>query len=326
LTDASEVPAQAEKIGGGHLTVSVGICSNRPGSLHAAVSSVLANTTPPFDLVVVAQGGDPGWATRDLAQFQDDPRLRIIYDDGKGVSRARNIAFNATDGDIMVFTDDDCLVASTWVEAHASMYRARPEIMMIFGKVAPPDTFIGSTGMVPTFDPAKEIGTPRLRGRIALGLGANMSLRRSLAARIGIFDEMLGPGAPLQSGEEFDLALRATAAGARVIADSRPVVVHAGGVREVGAASRTLWQRDGFALGALIAKQARVGHRIGVVALVGFLSGIGLDAVQRTVRRQRPYNLKMSAILLGSAGRGLVRGLRQPITERGVRAIFSPSS
>lgn len=308
-----------------HLTVTVAICSNRPGSLHDAVASVLANTTPRFGLIVVAQGGDPDWAHRDLAPFLDDARLRIVHDAGRGVTRSRNIAVRETDTDIVVYTDDDCTVAENWVEAHARIYRERPDVMMVFGKVVPPATYSATEGMVPTFDPDAEIGTARLRGRIALGIGANMSLRRTLTLRIGLFDEMLGPGSELQSGEEFDLALRAAAAGERVIADGRAVVIHAGGVRATGAPSHTLWQRDGFALGVLVAKQLRMRHRAGVAAMLGFLGSIALDALQRLCRAQRPFRLRMASVLLSNAARGFVKGLRQPMTERGARAVFRPS-
>ena len=328
MTDAQEdqaAPAASRELAANGLTVSVAICSNRPGSLHAAVASVLANETPPFELVVVAQGGDPGWAQRDLAEFLGDARLRIIYDDGRGVARSRNIALKQSSGEIVVYTDDDCLVGENWVEAHARIYREHPDVMMVFGKVVPPETYSATQGMVPTFYPDAEVGTPRLRGKIALGIGANMSVRRSLTARIGLFDEQLGPGSALQSGEEFDLSLRATAAGARVIADGRPVVIHAGGVRETGGPSRTLWQRDGFAIGALIAKQLRIRHWHGVVALTGFLGHIALTSVLRLVRRQHPSRLRMSAILLSSGARGFAAGLRQPISETGIRAIFAPA-
>jgi hypothetical protein len=306
-------------------TVSVVICSNRPGGLHDAVASILANQTPAFELVVIAQGGDGTWADHELAPFRDDARLRIVYDAGHGLSRARNVALSETTGELVLFTDDDCTVAENWVHAHVQTYQERPDTMMVFGRVAPPDGYTWTDGMVPTFDPDDAAGTPRLRGRIALGIGANMSIRRVLTSRIGLFDERLGPGSLLQSGDDFDLALRASAAGALVVADGRPQAIHVGGVRGLGRPSRALWQRDGFSHGALIAKQLRVGHRDGALAMLGIIGDIVLHAGRRIVRGQRPFGLMMSAMLLKGAVRGLTMGLRLPLVGDGARAIFDPA-
>jgi hypothetical protein len=322
VTDVRKMPAAGSTPVAEHLTVSVVICSNRPGSLQAAVASVLANDAPLFELLIVAQGGDPDWAHRDLAPFSDDARLRIVYDPGRGLSRARNIGLRATTGDVILFTDDDCAVAADWITEHARLYPERPETMMVFGTVAPPP-YDPSTGMVPTFDPISAAGTVRLRGRIALGMGANMSVRRTLVDRVGPFDELLGAGAPLHSCEDFDMALRATAAGGLVVADARPVVIHAGGVRAAGPEARALWQRDGFGLGALTAKQLRVRHWTGVGALTGFLGGMVLDAGRRVLRGRRPFGLAMSACLLKGGASGVIRGLRQPLARTANGATFT---
>lgn len=322
MTAVREMPAAGSAPVAEHLTVSVVICSNRPGSLQAAVASVLANAAPPFELLIVAQGGDPEWAGRDLVAFRDDARLRIVYDPGRGLSRARNIGLLATTGEVILFTDDDCTVATDWIAEHLRLYRERPEAMMVFGTVAPPP-YDPSTGMVPTFDPVSAAGTVRLRGRIALGMGANMSVRRALVDRVGSFDELLGAGAPLHSCEDFDMALRATAAGSLVVADAGPVVIHAGGVRSAGPETRTLWQRDGFGLGALTAKQLRVRHWAGAGALASFVGGMALESGLRVLRGRRPFGLAMAACLLKGGARGIVRGLRQPLAPTANGATFT---
>ena len=92
------------------------ICTNRPGGLAAAVESVLMNESPPFELLVVAQGEDAAWASDALAalpdRFRHDPRLRIVHDRNRGLSRARNVAIKEAAGDLILFTDDDCIVST----------------------------------------------------------------------------------------------------------------------------------------------------------------------------------------------------------------------
>ncbi|MCC7367595.1 MAG: glycosyltransferase family 2 protein [Chloroflexi bacterium] len=323
VTRASPASAGDARQAEGPPSISVVICTNRPGHLHDAVASVLAMHEPPFDLTVIAQGGRPGWVHDDLRDFAGDARLRVVEDDGCGLSRARNIGIRATTGSLILFTDDDCEAAPDWIAAHAAIFMQQPAVGVIFGKVAPPRGYVESDGMVPTFDPVQERGTARLRGRIAFGIGANMAVRRSALERIGLYDEQLGPGGPLQSGDDFDFALRASAAGVRVIADERPVIIHAGGVRPAGDSSTTLWQRDGFAIGVVIAKQVRIRHRDGAIALVGFLGGIVWRAIRRVLRRKRPYGLSMALTLVRSGLPGLMAGLRRPLYGQGAHATYA---
>lgn len=319
---ASDVPIGRSEETTVRPTVSVVICSNRPGSLLASVQSVLSNVGPSFELVVVAQGGTDGWAERDLSSVLDDPRLRIVHDAGRGLSRARNIGIRETTGDFVLFTDDDCVVHQNWIAEHLALYRERPHTMMLFGTVAPPVGYCSDQGMVPTFDPDREAGSARLRGRIALGMGANMSVRRSLIERVGLFDEVLGAGAPLSGCEDFDMALRASAVGALVVADARSVVTHEGGVRSPGAEVRQLWKRDGFGLGALIAKEVRTGYWRGALTLVAFLHDMAWSTVKRMVLGRRPFGLNMVWCLSWGALTGLLHGLCQPMQRVAGSATF----
>jgi GT2 family glycosyltransferase len=300
------------------LTVSVVICSNRPAGLAAAVESVLMNDSP-FELVVVAQGADAAWAGLALAELAEtsrhDPRLRIVHDPGRGLSRARNVGVRETTGDLLLFTDDDCLVAPDWVASHVACYRERPETMLVYGKVVPPVGYTGADGFVPTFEPGPRGDAFRLRGGLVLGIGANMSMRRALLDRVGPFDEVLGAGGPLVSAEDMDIALRAFAAKQVSVADSRPLVIHEGGVRPRGRESRRLWQRDGIGLGAVVAKAMRAGHWRAAAGPVDVLVGMWRDAVVKIVNRRRPFGLAMIGVLTLGSLDGFARGLRQPLAR-----------
>jgi GT2 family glycosyltransferase len=308
-------------------TVSVVICTNRPGGLAAAVESVLANEAPPFELLIVAQGEDAAWASDALAvlpeRFRDDPRLRIIHDRHRGLSRARNVALKAAIGDLILFTDDDCIVAPDWVAAHVACYQERPDVMLIYATVTPPDWYTGAEGMVPTFDPASNRNMARARRGIVFGMGANMSARRTLFDRIGPFDELLGVGAPLMSAEDLDVSLRAFAAGLTIHADHRPVVVHAGGVRGLGRESRELWRRDGIGLGAAVVKAVRSGQVSAASAPLSVLLGMWRDALVKVARGRRPFGLAMTGLVTVGALDGFARGLRQPLTRTRSGYVFT---
>jgi GT2 family glycosyltransferase len=286
-------------------SISVIICTNRPGRLIEAVRSVLANPQH-FELCVVAQGGT--WAAEELAPIADS-RLRVVADPGTGLSHARNIGLTASTGELILFTDDDCLVASDWVDAHLKCYRESPDAVMVFGLVEAPNWYTGADGTVPTFDPRAAQGTPRNDRGIVLGIGANMSLRRSCLEKIGVFDETLGAGGSLCSGEDADLSLRASAAGLLVLADRRPSVVHEGGVRRYGAEAKQLWWRDGIGLGAVSAKRLRSRDLNGAFAVFGSLNLLNLYVVRAFVAGRRPLGFNAAATLSLGAMKGFAMGL-----------------
>ena len=307
--------------------VSVVICTNRPSGLAVAVESVLANETPPFELLVVAQGEEVAWAREALAalpdRFRDDPRLRIVHDRRRGLSRARNVALKEARGELILFTDDDCSVAPNWVAAHVACYQERPDVMLIYATVTPPDWYTGAEGMVPTFDPDSNRNMARERPGIVFGMGANMSARRALFDRIGPFDEILGVGAPLMSAEDLDLSLRAFSAGLTIHADHRPVVVHAGGVRGLGRESRELWRRDGIGLGAAVVKTLRCGQLRAALAPIGVLLDMWRDVLVKVALGRRPFGLAMTGLVTIGAADGFARGLRQPLTRTGSGYLFT---
>lgn len=303
-------------------SVAVVICTNRPGALAAAVASVLANDEPPFELIVVAQGADAGWAHEELVAHADDPRLRIVHDPARGLSHARNVGLREASGEIVLFTDDDCLVAKDWVAAHVACHRERPDAVLVFGTVVPPEEYTGLNGFVPVFDPGEVQPTSRLG--IVLGIGANMSMRRDLFGRIGPFDEQLGAGAPLKSAEDMDLSLRVWAAGLVALADGRPRVVHALGMRRLGQESRELWRRDGVGGGALLAKLLRIGQWRAAWPMIYGLGDVWWVVIANVVRGRRPFGLARIGMRTVGMLEGLALGMRQPLRRVPEGYVFTP--
>jgi glycosyltransferase involved in cell wall biosynthesis len=265
----------------------------------------------------VAQGPDAAWAGLALAELSEasrhDPRLRIVHDPGRGLSHARNVGIRETTGDVILFTDDDCMVAPDWVASHLACYLERPDAMLVYGRVVPPAWYTGAEGFVPVFEPSATGDAFRLRGGLILGIGANMSMRRVLLDRVGPFDEVLGPGGPLASADDMDISLRAFAAKQVILADGRPLVVHEGGVRSRGRESRALWQRDGIGLGAVVAKAMRAGQWRAAAGPVDVLVGMWRDAAVKVVSGRRPFGLAMIGLVTLGSLDGFARGLRQPL-------------
>ncbi len=300
--------------------IAVVICTrNRPDQLPQAVAAVLQSPYPSFELLVVDQSTDD-LSREALRPFEADPRLRYLATPTKGLSVARNIGIGATTAPIIAFTDDDCVPDREWVGRIAACFSEHPSAELLFGAVHAPSSGCPEDGWVPVYLPP-EHGGWQDRLSTGMGMGANMSLRRTLVSRIGGFDEVLGAGAPFRSSEDADFGLRATAAGATAVLDPALVVVHAGGVRQ-GADRWLLWSRDGYATGALMAKMARCGDWMSIAKLVWLVGYTHFDVARAVLTWRRPFGLTRALVFTLAMPRGLLAGLQWPTRGRKARCLF----
>jgi glycosyltransferase involved in cell wall biosynthesis len=223
----------------------------------AKCTELILACTGEFELIVVDQ--TEGSATADaLAPWRADPRLRYIPSSERGVCAGRNLGVGHATGTLVAFTDDDCRVPPDWLERFEAIFRAEPDTDVVCGRVCvPPGT--EAIGCAATFEPQRRVyhGTfPHPRAD--WGISANMIFRRDVFERIGMFDELLGAGAPLGSGGETDLLERALKAGLRIVNASEVEVMHLG-VRRYGPELRALSLRYFMGIGAAICKNARIG-------------------------------------------------------------------
>lgn len=215
---------------------SVLICTrNRPAKLKRAVASVLANTFSDFELIVVDQSTDS--ATRDALALIADRRLRYIATDTVGVALSRNVAIREAAADLVTFTDDDCVCDSGWLDAIRDEFNADPHALGVYGRVVPygRQSEGGWDCLAVAGDlvcPAINQSTARLivdrpaLPHLALGGGNNMSFRKNVFARFGLFNEMLGPGSRIGTGEDTELSYRLLVNRCRLVYSPRPLVEH----------------------------------------------------------------------------------------------------
>lgn len=290
--------------------VSAVICTrNRPDLIGNAVKSVLANTYPSFDLLVVDQSDDDrtGSVVRELAA--DHPNLRYLHTSTPGLSRAYNIGIRETQGELLAFTDDDCIAPPDWISAVEAAFASAPDAEMLYGQVLLPKSLENCPDEVPTlaFETPRRLS--RRDGFRIYGMGANFAAKRSLFRRIGGFDEVLGGGGPLKSSQDFDFQYRAYVAGAVVLL--RPDVK----VDHYGVRNPSQWQSTlrayGFGDGAFYSKHVRCGD---LYATSLFVRRLGRMAVREAVNgvRRKPS----MAPYLWSAFAGMREGLRFPVDRR----------
>jgi glycosyltransferase involved in cell wall biosynthesis len=240
--------------GASPLSVSLILCTRDRGlALVGALDSILSGELLPDEILVVDQSDDTTTQVGVRRIQRSHPFVRYLRSDTRGLSAARNVGITASSGDILVFLDDDCLVAPDWLARVREIFRSNPRINLVAGSVAPPEGFDWSNGYVPNVKVAEGNGR-----RHPYVMGANMAIRRSAVELTGPFDEDLGAGTPGRAGEDMDYLLRMYdlfgPASVYGIADA--LVVHEGGGR-LGDEGRRLIDSYGFGEGATLGRQLR---------------------------------------------------------------------
>jgi glycosyltransferase involved in cell wall biosynthesis len=208
--------------------ISALVCTYGRGRLVVdTVSSILANTQPNFELVVVDQSKD-NETLEALKSFCVDPRLRYLKSTTIGKGDALNAGLNATTGSVIAITDDDCTVPPNWLETFASIFAIHPKVAVAFCCVEAAE-HDRAAGFVPDFVRSGErMLTTMHDARHVRGLGAGIAVRRDMIKEIGGFDPMLGPGSKFHDCDDRDIAIRALLARHHVYETSKIAVKHFG--------------------------------------------------------------------------------------------------
>lgn len=298
--------------------VSVVMCTrNRPDTIGAAVASVLACDYPSFDLTVVDQSTSD--ATEEILRpiVASDPRLRYMRVAEPGLSRAYNTGIRATRGEVLAFTDDDCIVPADWLAAIVRAFASDAGADLLYGQVLPPRDE-QSGGATPALYISRPRRLSRQDGFKVFGMGANFAARRRLFETIGQFDEVLGGGGPLRSSQDFDLAYRAYHGGVAILLRPEVAVVH------YGRRTRDEWpatQRAyGIGDGAFYFKHVRCHDPYALWLLSSHLVRRVVREVPKQLLRRAPIDLTYERFILV----GIWQSLRFDVDRH--RRIYVPQS
>lgn len=206
--------------------VSLVICTrNRADRLRSCLGYIRRMSYPVdrWELVIVDNCSTD--ATADvIREFSRSSSARVISltEPAAGLGRARNTGLEATSGEIIAFTDDDCYPAENYLQAVAAAFE-RADLAFIGGRVelfSPDDAPVTITTGRPEQD--YEPGCIIPAGAIH---GANMAFRREVFRRLGGFNELLGAGTRFPA-EDVEFLTRASLAGYRGAYLTDPCVWH----------------------------------------------------------------------------------------------------
>lgn len=214
-----------------HVTVIV--CTrDRPLQLEACLDAVAGQRHPHFDILVVDNGG-----TEAVNEICRRHSAACISEPVAGLTRARNLGARAARGDIVAYIDDDAIAEPEWLAALAREFDD-PEVAAVAGRtrymLAQDDSLRMSD-----LDAPGEIGRRphqrfdrRTRDWFTLacfggiGDGNTMAFRRSVLTSSVRFDERLGRGRLLDSGDEHVAFMSLISDGYRVTHAPDAVVRH----------------------------------------------------------------------------------------------------
>jgi glycosyltransferase involved in cell wall biosynthesis len=246
--------------------LSVVICTrDRPDDLERCLRG-LAALAEPVEIVIVDSASRRPCRALVESYRQLIPRLEYVYEDGPGLSRARNSGVARSHGEIVAFVDDDAVVAPNWAEVMRSAF-AQADVGCVGGScraafAAPrprwlSDRLLQLAGITRFGEQAREP-----RSSAEWPFGANFAFRRAALDGAGAFCTALGRhGHSLLSGEDTDMVERVRACGWRVWLEPAAIVdhtVHAERCRS-GYYWRRLWWNG---IGRAVSPGAMTGARL----------------------------------------------------------------
>ncbi|MFQ5416029.1 MAG: glycosyltransferase [Myxococcota bacterium] len=191
----------------------------------------------PFEVLVVDNNSSDGTSAAVAERAESFPvPLRVLREERQGRSHALNLALEAAQGDVLIFTDDDVDLRTGFIAAHAAVY-ADPEVVGAGGRIVPvmPDNTPAwmrtmaeerNGGVAGRYEFGDEIRDILPSSGLLLPFGANMSVRRDAARAAQGFRLDLGWGATFVPGEENDLFERIRDERAKVVYQPAAVVHH----------------------------------------------------------------------------------------------------
>jgi GT2 family glycosyltransferase len=194
---------------------------DRPESIRRLLASLAPELATGSREIIVAENGTP--APMQLAV--EGAPLKHLHEPRAGKCRIQNRAIADATGEILVFLDDDLVVAPGYLAAVEKFFDTHREFAAMKGRILPaedPEQTVGAMAVyldLPIADHGDEV--VEVRGV----LGANMAFRADAIAQVGPFDERLGPGAGGHE-EETEMSQRIRRAGFRIGYAPKALVYH----------------------------------------------------------------------------------------------------
>ncbi len=196
--------------------VSVVVCAyNAERTMEACLASLEKLNYPDYEVIVVNDGSTDGT----LAISKRFPYCRFISQQNKGLSVARNVGAEAASGEIVAYTDSDCVADPDWL-IYLVAKMETTDLVACGGPNFPPpeDSLVPAAVAVSPGGPTHVLLSDDVAEHIA---GCNMAFRRDVLLRMGGFDPIYRA-----AGDDVDICWRFQDAGYTIGFSPAAVVWH----------------------------------------------------------------------------------------------------
>jgi glycosyltransferase involved in cell wall biosynthesis len=270
--------------------VSVVICAyNAEPTMEACLASLRNLRYPAFEVIVV----DDGSTDRTGAIADSFEGIHVIHQENRGLSAARNVGITASLGEIVAFTDSDCVVDPDWLHYLVATF-LQTGLPAVGGPNLPPpeDSVVAACVAASPGGPLHVLLDDVEAEHIP---GCNMAFRREVLEEIGGFDPIYR-----SAGDDVDLCWRLQDRGHRIGFSPAAMVWHF----RRNTMKAYIGQQKGYgkAEALLYFRHPQRFNALGYSRWRGRIYG-GISAL---------YSLRRPIIYAGVFGRGLFQTLYQP--------------
>jgi cellulose synthase/poly-beta-1,6-N-acetylglucosamine synthase-like glycosyltransferase len=190
----------------GYPKVSVIVCAyNAERTLERCLRSLEELRYPNYEVIIVNDGSTD--RTREIAERY--PSMRLINQENRGLSAARNAGLRAASGEIIAYTDSDCMADPDWLTYLVARFLSSDFAALGGPNLSPPeDGWIASCVAVSPGAPTHVLLDDEMAEHIP---GCNMAFRRQALEAIGGFDPIFRA-----AGDDVDLCWRLQNRGYRI--------------------------------------------------------------------------------------------------------------
>jgi glycosyltransferase involved in cell wall biosynthesis len=234
------------------MRASVIVCTrNRASSISETLEALSRLEGGDFEILIVdsSSGADKEKTAELAAQFG----AKYLSEPRPGLSLARNTGIAAAAGEIIAFTDDDCIPAKDWLAQKIKNY-SDPAVWACTGRVIQHNTGGASNlfeevagqdlgGEKRSFTPEDVRGgigfllanigkvfakhmKSRAPAPFGIGHGSSLSFRREFFEKTGGCDVRFGAGAPFKGCDDLEMLYRVLKSGHTIIYEPAAIVRH----------------------------------------------------------------------------------------------------
>jgi glucosyl-dolichyl phosphate glucuronosyltransferase len=211
------------------LSISIILCTRNGACALGPTLAALAKVNVPdgwkVELIVVDNASTDNTAAVVQNTRIQKMRVRYVIESKMGKANALNTGLAQSQGEIILFIDDDVLVAEDWLEQIAAPLlnnkcdAVTGQIMLAPELMRPWMTPMHRWWLASSHDAQLHKGAREL-------IGANMGFRRSVLKQVPAFDPELGPGTPRVASEETLFGWQLVEAGYKIEYVPTAVVLH----------------------------------------------------------------------------------------------------